>query len=78
MSAFNAYMKKYPQFKIVSIQDTNWDQAQSEKVAQQLFSKQGSKGGIQAAYGMADNMAIGIIQGAQQAWLSRLGSPRRA
>ncbi len=67
MAAFKAYMKKYPQFKIVSIQDTNWDQAQSEKVAQQLFSKYGSKGGIQAAYGMADNMAIGIIQGAQQA-----------
>ena len=67
MGAFKAYMKKFPQYKIVSIQDTNWDQATSAKVAQQLLSKYGSKGGIQGAYGMADNMAIGIIQGAKQA-----------
>lgn len=67
MAAFKAYLKKFPQYKIVSIQDTNWDQATSAKVAQQLLSKYGSKGGIQGAYGMADNMAIGIIQGAKQA-----------
>jgi ABC-type sugar transport system substrate-binding protein len=67
MAAFKAYMKKYPAYKIVSIQDTNWDQATSAKVAQQLLSKYASKGGIQGAYGMADNMAIGIIQGAKQA-----------
>jgi ribose transport system substrate-binding protein len=67
MAAFKAYMKKFPQYKIVSIQDTNWDQATSAKVAQQLLSKYASKGGIQGAYGMADNMAIGIIQGAKQA-----------
>jgi ABC-type sugar transport system substrate-binding protein len=67
MAAFKAYMKKYPQYKIVSIEDTNWDQATSAKVAQQLLSKYASKGGIQGAYGMADNMAIGIIQGAKQA-----------
>jgi ribose transport system substrate-binding protein len=67
MATFKAYMKKFPQYKIVSIQDTNWDQATSAKVAQQLLSKYASKGGIQGAYGMADNMAIGIIQGAKQA-----------
>ena len=67
MATFKAYMKKYPQYKIVAIEDTNWDQATSAKVAQQLLSKYGSKGGIQGAYGMADNMAIGIIQGAKQA-----------
>ena len=67
MAAFKAYMKKYPQYKIVAVEDTNWDQATSAKVAQQLLSKYASKGGIQGAYGMADNMAIGIIQGAKQA-----------
>lgn len=67
MAAFRAHMKKFPQFKLVAIQDTNWDQATSAKVAQQLFSKYASKGGIQGAYGMADNMAVGIIQGAKQA-----------
>jgi ABC-type sugar transport system substrate-binding protein len=67
MAAFSAYMKKYPQYKVVSIEDANWDQATSAKDTQQLLSKYASKGGIQGAYGMADNMAVGIIQGAKQA-----------
>jgi ABC-type sugar transport system substrate-binding protein len=67
MAAFKGYMKKFPQYKIAAIEDTNWDQATSAKVAQQLLSKYASKGGIQGAYGMADNMAVGIIQGAKQA-----------
>jgi ABC-type sugar transport system substrate-binding protein len=67
MAAFNAYMKKFPQYKIVAVEDANWDQATSAKDTQQLLSKYGSKGGIQGAYGMADNMAVGIIQGAKQA-----------
>jgi ABC-type sugar transport system substrate-binding protein len=67
MAAFSAYMKKYPQYKVVSIEDANWDQATSAKDTQQLLSKYASQGGIQGAYGMADNMAVGIIQGAKQA-----------
>src|SRR3954451_322029 len=67
MAAFKAHLKKFPQYKIVAIEDTNWDQATSAKVAQQLLSKYASKGGIQGAYGMPDNMAVGIIQGAKQA-----------
>ena len=80
MATFKAYMKKFPQYKIVAIEDTNWDQATSAKVAQQLLSKYASKGGIQGAYGMADNMAIGIIQGAKQAGVHgrrRQEGPRR-
>jgi ABC-type sugar transport system substrate-binding protein len=67
MAAFNAYMKNYPQYKIVAVEDANWDQATSAKDTQQLISKYASSGGIQGAYGMADNMAAGIIQGATQA-----------
>jgi ribose transport system substrate-binding protein len=67
MASFSAYMKRFPQYKVVSIEDANWDQATSAKDTQQLISKYGSQGGIQGAYGMADNMAIGIIQGAKQA-----------
>jgi len=67
MAAFSAYMKKFPQYKVVSIEDANWDQATSAKDTQQLLSKYASQGGIQGAYGMADNMAVGIIQGAKQA-----------
>jgi ABC-type sugar transport system substrate-binding protein len=67
MAAFQAYMKKFPQYKIVAVEDANWDQATSAKDTQQLLSKYASKGGIQGAYGMADNMAVGILQGAKQA-----------
>lgn len=66
VKAFKAELAKRGH-KLVATQDTNWDQATSAKVAQQLLAKFQSKGGIQAAYGMADNMAVGIIQGAQQA-----------
>jgi ABC-type sugar transport system substrate-binding protein len=69
VAAFKAAMAKYPQFKIVAVQDTNWDQATSDTTFQELAAKYKSKGGIQAAYGMADNQAVGIIQGAQQAGL---------
>ena len=67
MAAFTAYMKKFPQYKVVAIEDANWDQATSAKDTQELLSKYASQGGIQGAYGMADNMAVGIIQGAKQA-----------
>lgn len=76
MGAFRAYMKKYPQYKVVAVEDTNWDQATSAKVAQQLLSKYASKGGIQGAYGMADNMAVGIAQGAKQAGV-RIGVAKK-
>ncbi len=67
MATFTAYMKRFPQYKVVAIEDANWDQATSAKDTQQLLSKYASQGGIQGAYGMADNMAVGIIQGAKQA-----------
>ncbi len=67
MATFTAYMKKFPQYKVVAIEDANWDQATSAKDTQELLSKYASQGGIQGAYGMADNMAVGIIQGAKQA-----------
>ncbi len=69
VKAFKAAMAKYPQYKIVAIQDTNWDQTKSASAFQELAAKYKSSGGIQAAYGMADNQAVGIIQGAQQAGL---------
>jgi ribose transport system substrate-binding protein len=67
MAAFTAYMNKYPQYKVVAVEDAQWDQTMSETDTTQLLAKYASQGGIQAAYGMADNQAVGIIQGAQQA-----------
>jgi ABC-type sugar transport system substrate-binding protein len=66
VAAFKAAIAK-DGYKLVATQDTNWDQQASAKAAQQILAQYKSKGGIQAAYGMADNMAVGIIQGAQQA-----------
>ena len=67
MAAFNAVLAKNPTFKLVATEDGNWDQVKTAKIAQQLFAKYANQGGIQGAYGMADYMALGIFQAAEQA-----------
>lgn len=74
MAAFKKELAGAPGVKLVAIEDGKWDQATSQQVAQQLFAKFASRGGIQAAYGMADNQALGIIQGAKQSGLKVGGS----
>ncbi|WP_460717023.1 sugar ABC transporter substrate-binding protein, partial [Nocardioides ginsengisegetis] len=70
IEAFRKELATVPGLNLVAVEDGNWDQATSQKIAQQLFAKYASQGGIQAAYGMADNQALGIIQAAKQAGLS--------
>jgi ABC-type sugar transport system substrate-binding protein len=67
MDGFKSVMDKYPEYKIVDIQDGNWDQGKSAEIARTLFAKYADKGGIQGAFGMADHQAAGIIEAAQQA-----------
>lgn len=67
MEAFKAVFAENPQYKIVEVQDGNWDQVLTAKLAQQIFAKYQDQGGIAGAYGMADYMAAGIIQAAEQA-----------
>src|SRR6202012_1682851 len=67
MDGFNSVLAKHPEYKVVEVQDGNWDQGKSAEIARTVFAKYGDKGGIQAAFGMADHMAAGIIQAAQQA-----------
>ncbi|HET7717431.1 MAG TPA: sugar ABC transporter substrate-binding protein [Bauldia sp.] len=67
MDGFNSVLAKYPQYKVVEVQDGNWDQGKSAEIAQTIFAKYRDQGGIQGAFGMADHMAAGIIQAAQQA-----------
>jgi len=59
--------EKAPKLKLVAVEDGNWDQTISQKIARQLFAQYQSNGGIQGAYGMADNQAVGIIQAAKEA-----------
>ena len=66
MEGFDATMAESPQFEVIEVQDTNWDPTLSGEVAQQLFAKHGCDG-IQGAYGMADYMALPIVQAAKQA-----------
>lgn len=67
MDGFKSVMAKYPDYKIVDVQDGNWDQGKSADIARALFAKYADKGGVQGAFGMADQMAAGIIEAAQQA-----------
>jgi ABC-type sugar transport system substrate-binding protein len=66
MDGFNKVLATSPQYKVVAQEDANWDPTLSGKDAQQLLAKYGCKG-VQAAYGMADYMALPIIQAAKQA-----------
>jgi ABC-type sugar transport system substrate-binding protein len=67
MQGFNEVMAEYPQYEIVAEEDGNWDAVLTGQLAQQLFAKFGDQ--INAAYGMADYMAVPIIQAAEQAGL---------
>jgi ABC-type sugar transport system substrate-binding protein len=66
MTGFDKVMSSVPQYQVESEQDANWDPTLSGKIAQQLLAQYGCNG-VQAAYGMADYMALPIIQAAKQA-----------
>jgi ABC-type sugar transport system substrate-binding protein len=67
MDSFKAQLAKTPEYKLVEVQDGNWDPVKSGQIAQQLFAKYRGRGGVVAAYGMADYMAAAIARAAQQA-----------
>ncbi len=66
MIGFDKVMSTVPQYKVVAEEDANWDPTLSGQDARQLLAKYGCSG-VQAAYGMADYMALPIIQAARQA-----------
>jgi ABC-type sugar transport system substrate-binding protein len=65
MKGFEKVMATAPQYKVIDTQDANWDPNLSGQLAQRLLAKYG-RDGVQAAYGMADYMALPIIQAAKQ------------
>ncbi len=67
LEAFKKELATAPEYKLVAVEDGNWDAVKTGKIAQELFAKYASEGGIQAAYGMADYQAIPIVQAAKQA-----------
>lgn len=66
MTGFNKVMSSAPQYQVVAEEDANWDPTLSGQDAQELLAKYGCSG-VQAAYGMADYMALPIIAAAKQA-----------
>jgi ABC-type sugar transport system substrate-binding protein len=66
MTGFNKVLSTAPGYQVVAEEDANWDPTLSGQDAQQLLAKYGCSG-VQAAYGMADYMALPIIQAAKQA-----------
>jgi ABC-type sugar transport system substrate-binding protein len=66
MEGFNKVLGEHPSYKVVYEEDGNWEPVKSGELAKQMFAKFG-KDGIQAAYGMADYMAVPIVTAATQA-----------
>ncbi len=66
MEGFNKVLEANPSYKVVYEEDGNWEPVKSGELAKQMFAKFG-KEGIQAAYGMADYMAVPIVTAAKQA-----------
>lgn len=75
LAAFNAVLKKYPQYKVVAQEDSNFDPNLAGQQATQLLSQYRSKGGIQGAYGMADYLGLAIASSAKQLGL-KVGTKR--
>jgi ribose transport system substrate-binding protein len=69
LEGFESVLENHPEYKLVEVEDGNWEDERTASLARQLFAKYGAQGGIDAAYGMADNQANAIIQAAQQAGL---------
>jgi len=58
---------KNPKIQIVAVEDVQWRTDLAEKAAGQLLARFAGQGGIDVAYGMADNIAVGIIHAAEAA-----------
>lgn len=56
-------------YTVIAEEDGNWDPTLSGTIATSLFAKFGA-GGVDAAYGMADYMAIPIVEAAKQAGIA--------
>ena len=69
LNAFKETIMADPKIKLVAVEDAKWDTARSRQIASQLLARFAGQGGIQAIYGMADNMAAGIIDAVESAGL---------
>lgn len=77
MNGFKNGLKKFPGVTLVVEQDVKWNPAAGEKAAGQIIARFASQGGLDAMYGMNDNLANAIIQAATSAGV-KLGTEKDA
>lgn len=65
MDGFHDVFADNPEFTVIDEQDSNWDPTAAGTIARQLLAKYGPDG-VQGAYGMADYLAIPIINAAKE------------
>lgn len=69
MAGFRAVLAKHPDIKLVAVEDGRWNTAPTEKITGDLLVRFAGSGGLDGIFGMADNMATGVIQAVQSARL---------
>lgn len=60
-------LKTNPKVKIVAIEDAHWNPVEGERIAGQLFARFAPEGGLDAIYGMNDDLSVAIIRAAEAA-----------
>jgi ribose transport system substrate-binding protein len=70
MSAFRDALKANPKIELVAVEDARWDTARSQQITSQLLARFAGQGGLDAIYGMADNMAAAIVDAVEAAGMT--------
>ncbi len=65
LKGFHSVFDENPEFTVIDEQDSNWDPTEAGTIARQLLAKYGPDG-VDGAYGMADYLAIPIINAAKE------------
>lgn len=65
MTAFGKVLAAYPQYKLVAVQDSQWEATTAQQQAAQTLAQWKPKGGIQGMYGMADYLALPMVAAAK-------------
>jgi ribose transport system substrate-binding protein len=63
-------LKTNSKVKIVAIEDAHWNPVEGEKIAGQLFTRFAPEGGLDAIYGMNDDLSVAIVRAAEAAGIS--------
>lgn len=76
LSGFREALKANPKIELAAVEDARWDTAKSQQIASQLLARFAGQGGLDGIYGMADNMAVAIIDAVEAAGMTA-GSGRK-